>query len=304
MKIIVAGGLGHIGSYFIRDISGLFEKVIIIDNLRTQRYCSLFNLDLNKNKFLNEDLTTYDISHLIEEGDIVLNLAAITDATSSIINKDEVENNNLKITENLALSSAKKNAKFIFISSTSVYGSQKEIVDENSTDDDLNPQSPYAETKLKEEALVKKFISEYNLKACIFRFGTIYGTSPGIRFHTAVNKFCWQASFGIPLTVWKDNYHQMRPYLDLKDASNSIKHVINNNLFHGETYNVLTNNLRVSDIIEIIEQHVPNLEIQFVDSPIMNQLSYEVSSKKFKETSFKYLGSPQIQIANTLNLFK
>ena len=74
--------------------------------------------------------------------------------------------------------------------------------------------------------------------------------------------------------------------------------------YFDQIYNVLTNNLRVSDIIEIIEQHVPNLEIQFVDSPIMNQLSYEVSSKKFKETSFKYLGSPQIQIANTLNLFK
>lgn len=304
MKIVVAGGLGHIGSYFIRDISGLFDEVIIIDNLRTQRYCSLFELCFKTKKFLNEDLTTYDISHLIEEGDIVLNLAAITDASSSFTNKDEVENNNLKITENLVISSAKKNAKFIFISSTSVYGSQNEIVDENCTDDDLNPQSPYAETKLKEEAMINNFISENNLKACILRFGTIYGTSAGIRFHTAVNKFCWQASFGIPLTVWKDNYHQMRPYLDVRDASNSIKHVVINNLFHGETYNVLTNNLRVSDIIEIIEQRVPNLEIQFVDSPIMNQLSYEVSSKKFKDTSFKYIGSPQIQIANTLNLFK
>ena len=72
----------------------------------------------------------------------------------------------------------------------------KSIVDESCEVKDLKPQSPYAETKLKEEKLIKDLVSSNQLKAIICRFGTIYGISPGMRFHTAVNKFCWQAAFG------------------------------------------------------------------------------------------------------------
>ena len=54
------------------------------------------------------------------------------------------------------------------------------------------------------------------------RFGTIFGTSIGMRFHTAVNKFCWQAVIGQPITVWRTALHQYRPYLDLKDAVKAI----------------------------------------------------------------------------------
>ena len=46
MKIIVTGGLGHIGSYLIRKLPEVFRssEIIIIDNLMTNRFCSLFNL--------------------------------------------------------------------------------------------------------------------------------------------------------------------------------------------------------------------------------------------------------------------
>ena len=57
-----------------------------------------------------------------------------------------------------------------------------------------------------------------NLKGIILRLGTIFGVSKGMRFHTAVNKFCYQAAFKKPLTIWKTAYDQKRPYLDLQDA--------------------------------------------------------------------------------------
>ena len=38
-----------------------------------------------------------------------------------------------------------------------------------------------------------------------------------MRFHTAVNKFCWQATMGQPISVWTTAYDQKRPYLDIED---------------------------------------------------------------------------------------
>jgi nucleoside-diphosphate-sugar epimerase len=54
MKILITGGLGHIGSYIIENINKIkiLKKIYIIDNLSTQRYCSLFNLPKTKKKFL------------------------------------------------------------------------------------------------------------------------------------------------------------------------------------------------------------------------------------------------------------
>ena len=95
----------------------------------------------------------------------------------------------------------KKNTKLIHISSTSVYGKQAEVVDENCEKKFLNPQSPYAKIKLIEENLLKK--NSNNLKYNTFRFGTIAGVSKGIRFHTAVNKFCFNAALNNKIEVYK-----------------------------------------------------------------------------------------------------
>ena len=61
MKILITGGLGHIGSYIIENISKikLVKKVYLIDNFSTNRYCSLFNLPKTNNKiyFYQKDLS-------------------------------------------------------------------------------------------------------------------------------------------------------------------------------------------------------------------------------------------------------
>ena len=60
MKILITGGLGHIGSYILKNIKKLriVKKIYIIDNLSTQRYSSLFDVE-SKNKkiyFIEKDL--------------------------------------------------------------------------------------------------------------------------------------------------------------------------------------------------------------------------------------------------------
>ena len=148
------------------------------------------------------------------------------------------------------------------------------MVSEDCSPEELKPQSPYAATKLKEEALINRLCNEKGLKGMSCRFGTIFGASPGMRFHTAVNKFCWQAVMGQPITVWRTAYGKKRPYLDLFDASRALSFIIRNDLFDGRIYNVLTLNATVRQIVDTIREFVPGLEVAFVDNQIMNQLSY------------------------------
>ena len=135
--------------------------------------------------------------------------------------------------------------------------------------EDLKPQSPYAESKLKEEKLLRS-LHNSGLQSIICRFGTIFGASPGMRFHTAVNKFCWQAAMRQPLTIWRTAYDQKRPYLELGDAVRAIVHIIEHDLFDGTIYNVLTLNATVRNLVEAIRKLLPNFYLTFVDSPIMN----------------------------------
>jgi len=136
------------------------------------------------------------------------------------------------------------------------------------------------------------------------RFGTICGISPGMRFHTAVNKFCWQAVMGQPITVWRTALHQKRPYLAIDDAMAAFKFIIKNNIFDGKVYNVLTDNMTVNSIIENIKHYIPQVVIKYVDTEIMNQLSYEVLNKRFCGKGFKFTGSVGKCIEETVKLLK
>jgi UDP-glucose 4-epimerase len=307
MKFIVTGALGHIGSYIIRDLGIQFPKaeIVMIDNMITQRFPSLFNLPaLGKYHFIEGDVTQMDLNAVFTGASVVIHLAAITDAAGSFDKAEELEANNYQSTVKIANACVETGASLIALSSTSVYGTQNDVVDEDCSEDELQPQSPYAVTKLKEEELIYKLSKEKGLKAVHCRFGTIFGASPGMRFHTAVNKFCWQAAMGQPISVWSTAYDQKRPYLDLFDASRAILFIIENEIFDGRIYNVLTNNATVRDVVDTIREFVPNLEVEFVDNKIMNQLSYEVLDNRFKSQGFIPAGSLHKGIAKTISLLK
>ena len=307
MKIIITGALGHIGSRVVRELPKVFPnpEVIMIDNLLTQRYTSLFNLPANAHyRFYESDILSTELKSIFEGADAVLHLAAITDATSSFQNRKQVESVNYDGTVRVAETCKEVGCPMIHLSSTSIYGTQNELVDEDCSYEDLNPQSPYAETKLKEENFLRSFGSDEAFQFVIFRFGTICGTSPGMRFHTAVNKFCWQAVTGQPLTVWSTAKNQKRPYLALSDAIGAITYFMKKKLYNRETYNVLTDNLTVDAIIETIGQFIPKIKINHVDSEIMNQLSYEVSNQKICKVGFGFTGSISDNIIQTINLLQ
>jgi UDP-glucose 4-epimerase len=292
MKLAITGPLGHIGSRLIHELTAAdATEVVLIDNLATQRYCSLFNLPAGINwKFVEADVTKADLEDLFAESDVVIHLAAITNAAQSFEIEEEVERVNYFGTERVALAAANVRSPLIFLSTTSVYGVAGGTVAEDCSLSQLNPQSPYAKSKLKAETFIARLGETSNLRFFIGRFGTIYGASIGMRFHTAVNKFVWQACVGQPLTVWRTALDQKRPYLDLHDAVRALKFVVQQQLYDNQIYNVLTDNLTVRDIIDGIKRHVPQVQIEFVDSRIMNQLSYMVDRSKFVSRGFSFAG--------------
>ncbi|MHB8130631.1 MAG: SDR family oxidoreductase [Mobilitalea sp.] len=307
MKIVITGALGHIGSYVIRDLASQFPgaQIIMIDNMMTQRFSSLFNLPTEaKYHFIEADVTVVDLRPIFKGADVVIHLAAITDAAGSFDKAAQVEINNYQATLKVAQACLETGARIITLSSTSVYGTQNKVVSEDCAEEELKPQSPYATTKLKEEKLINQLCIQKSLKGVTCRFGTIFGVSTGMRFHTAVNKFCWQAVMGQPITVWSTAYDQKRPYLDLYDAGNAFYFIIRKDLFDGRIYNVLTQNVTVRQIVDVIREFVPKLEVVFVDSPIMNQLSYEVSSERFASKGFNFTGDLRRGISQTIALLR
>jgi UDP-glucose 4-epimerase len=301
--IMVTGALGHIGSELIRSFSSkTVDTIILLDNMKTQRYPSLFNLpDTFNYTFLEEDICKVDLRTHLNGVDVLVHLAALTDAESSHGREKEVEAVNLDGLRRVADACLEKNVKIIFPSTTSVYGSQAEVVDENCRE--LKPQSPYAQSKIAAEDYLRSLKGE-GLDFVICRFGTIFGRSVGMRFHTAVNKFVWQAVNGSPITVWKTAWEQKRPYLDLQDCVRAINLIIEKDIFDGDVYNVLTKNFTVKDIVTTIQTFVPGLSVQYVDSVIMNQLSYDVDNSKFAKKGFIVKGDLRRGISETIALLK
>ena len=301
-KILVTGALGHIGSRLIRELNLPKDfTIILLDNLESQRYCSLFDLPPgHKYQFIEADVRSFEFEPVLKDVSTVIHLAALTNAEGTFDKVKEVEEVNFEGLKRVADACLKSGISLIFPSSTSVYGSAEKVVDETST---LEPQSPYADSKLKAEEYLKS-LKPTGLKFVICRFGTIFGFAPGIRFHTAVNKFTWQALTGKPISVWKTAFKQRRPYLYIGDCVKAVNFILEKNIFDGEIYNVLTSNFTVEDIVTAIKTFVPDLRINFVDSKIMNQLSYDVADKKFRSLGFEPTGELLAGVEETIKHLK
>jgi len=305
MKILITGACGHIGSHFVENLYKIkkVKKAILIDNLKSNRFNSLFNINhKNKVEFFLKDLNDPKSLNQFKNINIVFHLASMTNAAKSFGIEKEMYSNNLNCFNTVVKFCEKTGAKLVHLSSTSVYGKQTELVDETCEKKYLKPQSPYAKIKILEENILKK--RKKSIKYNTFRLGTIAGVSRGIRFHTAVNSFCLNAAIGEKIKVYKTALNQYRPYLSIQDVFKLFKFIIENNFFDNEIFNVVSNNFTVKQILKKIKKYKKNIKINFVDSAIMNQLSYHVSKKKLSAKGLSLNSNLDRDIANTLKLFK
>ena len=300
MNLLITGGLGHIGTYVLQKAHQLknIKKIYVIDksedrilsllNLRTKKKIIFINLDISKNKIKSRQMGKIDC---------VLHLASITNAEESIENKKKIFRNNLGCFNNVLKFCKLKKINLVHLSSTSIYGSKELYVDENCKD--IIPQSPYAKIKIIEENKLKKTNKKF--KYVTLRLGTIVGASCGMRFHTAVNKFCLQAHHSEPLHIWKTAYNQYRPYLSINDSFKAFKFFIDKKIFDREIYNVVSKNLTVRSIVNIVNKS-KKTKIKFVKSKIMNELSYKVTSLKLKKLGLKLNSDLKKEINKTLKI--
>ncbi len=303
MNLLITGSCGHIGSYVAENIHRIkkIKKTILIDNVKTNNFFSLFNSKKQNNlKFYLRNLDEKDSLKNFKNINYVIHCASMTNAENSFSQKKEMYKNNIKCLENVIKFCIKNKSKLIHISSASVYGKQAKIVDENCEKKYLKAQSPYAQIKLIEENMLKKVSKK--IKFNTYRFGTIAGVSKGMRFHTAVNKFCLNAALNENINVYKTAMNQYRPYLSLRDAFKLFKFSIERDFFKNDIYNILSGNFTVNDILKKIKKRKKKLKIKLVDSKIMNQLSYHVSKEKIKKAGLNLENKIDKDIEDTLKL--
>ena len=303
MNLLITGCCGHIGSYLVENIHKIkkVKKTYIVDNLKSNRFGSLFNLDKKNNlKFYLLDLNNKKSLNMFKNIDLVIHCASMTNAEKSFDNEKAMYKNNLNCFETVLRFCKKNKAKLIHISSTSVYGKQAKIVDETCEKKYLKPQSPYAKIKLIEEKILIK--NKNKIKYNTFRFGTIAGISKGIRFHTAVNKFCLNAALRKPIEVYKTAINQYRPYLSLKDAFKVFKFCIEKDFFENDIFNVLSENNTVGNILSKIKKYKKKIKIKLVHSEIMNQLSYHVDKSKLSSKGLKLNSKIEFDIRDTIKM--
>ena len=122
-----------------------------------------------------------------------------------------------------------------------------------------------------------------------------------MRFHTAVNKFCYQAATGVPLTVWKENYDQYRPYLGLGDLLKAIMYAFVSDT-DKKVFNIITDNYKLSNIVDMIKKN-NDVEINMVNTPLLNQHTYKVDINKIKNLGYCPTSKIHKEIENTIKLF-
>lgn len=302
MRIVVTGALGHIGSRLIRDLADAWpaSEIVMLDNLATERYASLYDLPAaGEYRFIEGDVLTADLMRMFAGADAVVHLGALTNEARHV--SDRMQQVNVDGTERVARACAALDVGLVFPSTTSVYGVHG-VVSEGCRREDLRPQSRYAAWKLQSEEMLGSLARTDGLRFVIFRMGTIFGPSAGMRFHTAVNRFCWRAVADQPLEVWRTATHQCRPYLHLEDAVRAMLFVVSRRQFDGRVYNVLSVNATVLQVVDTLSRFVPDVRITHVDSPLMNDLSYTVDNSRFLDLGFRFGGTLAQGIGDTVAL--
>ena len=204
MNILLAGGGGFLGSHFCDFLIGKGHKVFCIDNFVTGKKDNIKHLLNNKNfKFKKIDISKK--FSLKEKFDAVIDLASI--ASPVFYDKYKIET--LLVgsygTHNLLELAKKNKAKFLFTSTSEVYGDPLINPQKESYWGNVNPigkRSMYDESKRFSEALVMNYHRVYGIDTKIVRIFNTYGPRMNANDGRVVPQFINQALNNKPVTVF------------------------------------------------------------------------------------------------------
>jgi UDP-glucuronate 4-epimerase len=270
MRILVTGGAGFIGSHLVEALLAQSTRVSVIDDfndfydplikeknlepIRTR--ISVHKIDIRDKEAVAEVVSA-------EKPDVIVHLAARAGVRPSVQNPELYLDTNVKGTFYL-LEAAKAAGvdRFIFASSSSVYGASKEVPFRESQ---VLSQtlSPYAATKLAGEHLCSNYSNLYGLRVVCLRFFTVYG--PRQRPDLAIHKFTKLIHCGKPIDVYGDGTAR-RDFTYIDDI---IQGIVSSLEYDQELFDVF--NLGESDTIEL-RQMIAELEAVLGRIAIINPL--------------------------------
>lgn len=260
-KVLVTGGAGFIGTELVNQLLHKGYQVTVLD---TKPRPESFPTTV---KYITGSVENAAKCVVATAGqDYVVHLAAKARIPESFINPDDYYDINVTGTKNiLTAASAVGVRKFVFASSSSIYGNNPAPHKPYHKPDPLNY---YAMTKLFGEHLCKQYKNVFDLNYNALRFFTVYGdTAPDSEAEgLMIAKFGRYAREGLPLTVHGDG-ELKRDYVHVSDVAAaciaSIESKVKNEVFNVGTGTSVT----VNRIVDILKKYYPTVETQYIDKP-------------------------------------
>lgn len=281
-RVMVTGGLGFIGSYFVEQLLNKGYHVINVDKMT---YASRKNLGFEKKKnyeFLKEDIC--NLEELPVNLDYIVNFAAESHVDNSIKANELFFESNIRGVYNLLeLIRAKDPSDrpiFIQVSTDEVYG---DILEGSSIESDkLNPSNPYSASKAAAEELIRGWGRTYGLKYKICRSSNNFGF--GQYPEKLIAKTINFASRNMKMTVHGDGSYK-REWTYVGDNCDAIALVMEKGA-NGEVYNISSGEMLTNvDIVKMVLKAMgkPENFYEFVENRMGQDIRYSVNSDKIKK---------------------
>ncbi len=283
MHIFVIGGGGYVGSELVPTLIKEGHKVTVYDLFLygDTLFDSLQNHDSFKQ--IKGDVRNFELlKKSLKDTDAVIHLACISNDPSFELNPKLGKSINLDSFEPVVKLCKEKGVKrFIYASSSSVYGIKKE---KDVTEDmSLEPLTDYSRFKAECEKILFKHKDE-NFICTVLRPATVCGYAPRQRLDVIVNILTNHAYHNGKIKIFGGE--QMRPNIHVKDMARAYIHVLNSptNTVQGEIFNIGFHNFTVSQLANIVQKIVgKKKDVDLEVIPTDDLRSYHVSSKKIGE---------------------
>lgn len=293
MKVLVTGGAGFIGKHLVSFLLKKNYTVTIFDNFSNSTKESISHfIQMGVNVIEGDIINSLDIQDASKNHDIVIHLAAKISVSESIDNPSETFQVNVDGTKNV-LASCEKNhvKKLIAASSAAVYGEGNQDV--NLTEETkMNPISPYGESKVMMEEIIRQWKSSYNFNYVILRFFNIYGIGQSSEYAGVITKCLEKIKQKKPIEIFGDGL-QTRDFVAIEDVINAIYNAMQSS--NSGTYNIasgktITINELVNKMILLSRKKLEIKHIRAKKGEI--RCSHADISKAKKEIGF----SPKINL--------
>ena len=251
MKILVTGGAGFIGSHIVEHYIEAGHEVILIDNLATGKEenipagAKFYNIDFTSKQFLelmNEEKPEI-VNH--QAGQTLIHVAVETPKLDARINVLGIIN--------LLTGCIEANVKkVIFASSAGVYGQAFKMP--ITEDTSLQPENPYAITKVVCEYYIKYFCKENNIEYTILRYGNVFGPRDTVASDHVIAVFANAFINGKqPIIHWDGN--QTKDFIFVEDVA--LANVLALEKGTNKTFNISSGKPRtINEIYNIISDYL------------------------------------------------